>query len=298
MKEGKSSDCLNSSSIDKGKLDSCIREDGRGLAYAEQDFELANKIGITGSPTLMLNGKIASEFDFATNTTNGRSPEALKELLCCAFNTKPSFCSQELNGTRAMTMYSVQTKTAAATTQQAPGRDIILTKLGEKSPSQAMLITDNTMNSAISRYPLLVAEAFVDWCGYCKNLNVTVSELSSELQGQVAFGLIDMGKNNATKTKYNISSYPTMLIFKDGKLVNQIAGNEQKSSIIAKLKKIEPNLNTSKVRIVQTAQTPPKPKLTPEQVCVNMTKYDKPLLEVFVVSNVPLGCRCKGLWQI
>jgi thioredoxin 1 len=297
MKEGKSADCLKASAIDESKLGACMNDTDHGLAYAQKDFDLANKSSITGSPTLVMNGKVVSEFDFASDTTNGRSPQALKELLCCGFNTQPSFCSQQLNTTQAITMFSAQAKTSTTATQQATGRDIPLAKLGLKNPTQAMLITDDTISSAISQYPLLVVEAYANWCGFCKSFNVTVSDLASELQGQVAFGLIDVDKNNnQTKTNYNITAYPTTLIFKNGKLADTVIGNLQKSSFVAKLKQIDPQLNTSNVKVAQTAAAaPPKPKLTPQQVCVNMTKYDKPLLEAFVVSRCPFGLQMQRI---
>lgn len=249
IKEGKSSDCLVSASVDEGKLGSCMNDTARGLAYAQKDFDLANKSKITGSPTLLMNGKTVSEFDFSTNTTSGRSPEALKDLLCCGFNNKPAFCSLNFNKTQAITMFEVNVPTAAES-QQAPGRAITLFSQGEKNPSQAMLIKDNTMASAESQYPLLVVVGFVNWCGFCKNLNVTISDLAGELQGQVAFGLMDMDRNNETRASYNITSYPTTLIFKDGKLDDKMIGNQPKSSFVAKLKQIKPTLDTSNVKIV------------------------------------------------
>lgn len=240
MKEGKSSECLKSSSIDQEKVNSCMKDPNRGVAYAQEDFDLADKMSISGSPTIYMNGKIVSEFDFATDTIDGRSPEALKNMLCCAFKSKPIFCSQELNKTQAMTMFSVKAPSAATAPAQATGRDIALIPLGEVNPTQPMLITDDTMNSAISQYPLLVVQGFVNWCGYCRNMNVTISELSEELKGQAAFGLIDIDSNNKTKAKYNITSYPTMLIFKDGELIETVIGYQQKSTFADKLKQIEP----------------------------------------------------------
>ncbi len=67
---------------------------------------------------------------------------------------------------------------------------------------------------------------------------------------------------------------------------------------MAKLKEIEPKLNTSKVKIAKAASTPKapaKPKLTPEQVCVNMTKSDQPLLQAFVVSKCPFGLQVQRI---
>ena len=301
MKEGKSAECLKSSSIDEGSLSACVNDRSRGLAYAQKDFDLANKFNISGSPTLTLNSKIASEFDFATNTINGRSPEALKELLCCGFNEKPSFCYVQLNETQAITMFQVNapiTTTTAAAEQNA-GKIISLIQPGLKNPAQAMLITDATIDSAVSEYrPLLVLVGFTDSCGYCRLFNVTISELARELQGQIFFGMINTHKNNDTKAKYNITGVPTALIFKDGKLADKIIGDTDKSNVVAKLKGIEPKLNTSKVKTVKAASTkkaPAKPKLTPEQVCVNMTKSDQPLLQAFVVSKCPFGLQMQRI---
>jgi len=176
MKEGKSVECLKSMPIDVDELASCTNDSTLGLAYAQEDFDLAEKFGVTGSPTLIMNDKIVSEFDFATDTTNGRSPEALKELLCCGFNAQPPFCSQELNTTPAITMFQVRAPTTI------PGKIIPLIKLGTKNPAEAMLVTDDTMNSAVSQYPLMVIVGFADYCGYCRLFNVTISELANELQ--------------------------------------------------------------------------------------------------------------------
>lgn len=49
MREGKSSDCQKSVSLDVGKLNSCTNASSRGLAYAKKDFDLANKFSISGS---------------------------------------------------------------------------------------------------------------------------------------------------------------------------------------------------------------------------------------------------------
>lgn len=246
MKEGKSADCLKNVSVDHGMLGSCINESSRGLAYAQKDFDLANEFRITASPTLMMNGKTVNEFDFATNTTDGRSPEALKEILCCGFKNKPTFCSEELNKTKAKTMFEVNVTSA----DEDAGPKLSLTRVGEKNPSQAMLLTDENINLARLQYPLLVVDAFSNGCDLCKLMNVTIDELSGELQGQVAFGFIDMDRNNKTKANYNITDFPTLLIFKYGKLVNSVIGNQKKSSVVAELKEVEPELNTSKVKIV------------------------------------------------
>ena len=298
MIEGKSAECLNSSCLHQSQLDACMNDSSRGLAYAQKDFDLADNLNITSSPKLTLNNKTTNEFDFSTNTTSGRSPEAIKELLCCGFNIEPSFCAKQLNKTKAITMFQVKAPTSAAQ-QQNQGKVIPLIRLGTENPGQTMLITDNTLKSAVSQYhPLLVVVGYTDSCGYCRLFNVTISELASELQGQAAFGMIDTKKNNETKAKYSITGVPTALIFKDGKLADKVIGNQIKSAFVAKLKEIEPKLNTSRITEMEaeaTANVPPKAMLTPKQICINMTKSDQPLLMAFVVSKSPFGLQMQRI---
>ena len=178
-----------------------------------------------------------------------------------------------------------------STDQKAQGKAIPLIDPGRNDPDQAMLITDETIASAISQYePVLAVVAFRDTCVFCSLLNVTIEELARELKGQVAFGLIDTKINPSTKARYNTTSVPTMLIFKDGELAGKVVGAKKKEVIVAKLKEIQPNLNTSKV-----ALPPPPPKLTPEQVCANMSKSDQPLLQAFVVSRCPFGLQMQRI---
>jgi hypothetical protein len=106
MKEGKTAECLESASINHKELEACTNSSARGLAYAQEDFDLAGQFQISGSPAMLMNGEIVREANFASNDTNARSPEAVKELLCCGFKEEPSFCSQKLNGSRAASMFS------------------------------------------------------------------------------------------------------------------------------------------------------------------------------------------------
>jgi thioredoxin 1 len=179
---------------------------------------------------------------------------------------------------------------------QASQKAIPLAELGAENPSRPMLITDGTLSSALKRYPFLVVEGFAKGGNFSAQMNQTILNLSSELQGQVAFGLIDIRRNNATKGEYNITSYPTTIIFKNGTMVETVVGYQKKSSFVRILKQIEPNLNTSNVTIeITKPAAPPRPKLTPEQACVNMTKSDQPLLVAYVVSHCPFGLQMQRI---
>jgi hypothetical protein len=101
MQAGKSDSCLTSANINKTQLTSCETDSSRGLTYAQNDFVKAQQYGVSGSPTLILNGVQVSEFDFG-----GRTADAVKTVICCGSQQKPGVCSQALSTTSAATSFS------------------------------------------------------------------------------------------------------------------------------------------------------------------------------------------------
>jgi len=101
IKAGDVDSCLSSSAVDKTKLTSCMTDPSKGLAYAKVDFDLNTKYNVTGSPTLVLNGKNASEFDFG-----GRTSDAAKSMICCSSSAQPAICSTTLNTAEAASSFS------------------------------------------------------------------------------------------------------------------------------------------------------------------------------------------------
>jgi len=110
IKKGESESCLDSAKIDKTKLDTCMTDPKKGIAYAQEDFDRQDQFQVSGSPTLILNDEKVSEFDFG-----GRTAEAVKTLLCCGFNTEPDVCSQKLSEVQAATSFS-ETYSASGST--------------------------------------------------------------------------------------------------------------------------------------------------------------------------------------
>lgn len=83
--------CIKKAGVDNTTLTSCINDKSRGIVYAQEDFSLSRNFGVTASPTLVLNNVIVREFDFG-----GRTPEAIKSLLCCGFTTMTEDCKISL----------------------------------------------------------------------------------------------------------------------------------------------------------------------------------------------------------
>jgi hypothetical protein len=100
--QGQSQNCLNSTGVDQVSLGGCTADAQRGLKFAQADFDAANKFGVTGSPTLILNNKqTVSEFDFG-----GRVSDAVKQVVCCGSKTKPGFCSKTFSKTEVASSFS------------------------------------------------------------------------------------------------------------------------------------------------------------------------------------------------
>ncbi len=96
--DGKTTECEKAVGIDSNKLASCLSDKNRGLKYSKEDADLTLKYGITGSPTLVLNGTVVGDV--------GRSADALKTAVCNSFVKQPDFCSKQLNTADAATSFS------------------------------------------------------------------------------------------------------------------------------------------------------------------------------------------------
>jgi len=102
-------------------------------------------------------------------------------------------------------------------------------------PDSPLQITDANIEEHLNKYPTVVVDCWAPWCGPCRMVAPVVEELAKDMQGKLVFGKLNVDENQATSLKYQIMSIPTLLIFKQGKLVDKIIGAMPKPQLKAKL---------------------------------------------------------------
>jgi thioredoxin 1 len=92
--------------------------------------------------------------------------------------------------------------------------------------------TDTTFDSDVikSEVPVLV-DFWAEWCGPCRQMTPTIESLATDYAGRAKIGKLNVDHNPQTASRFNIRGIPTLLLFKNGRVVEQMVGARGKADV-------------------------------------------------------------------
>jgi thioredoxin 1 len=100
---------------------------------------------------------------------------------------------------------------------------------------KAIEITDSNFDEVIKTDKPVLVDFWAEWCGPCKMIGPVVEELANDYEGKAIIGKVDVDSNPGTSAKFGIRSIPTLLVLKNGKIVEKQVGAVPKSVLVQKL---------------------------------------------------------------
>lgn len=105
----------------------------------------------------------------------------------------------------------------------------------ESVPTKPIELTDSNFSDEISKNKLIMVDFWAEWCGPCRMVSPIIDELAKEYAGKASFGRLNVDENPGIAGAFQIRSIPTLLVFKDGKVVDGLLGAAPKAHIESKL---------------------------------------------------------------
>ena len=99
-------------------------------------------------------------------------------------------------------------------------------------------ISDNEFDAKVLRSPIpVLVDFWAPWCAPCKSIAPVLEEIANEFSGRLEIVKINVDDNPKTPTQYNVRGIPNLVIFKSGKVVEQIVGAVPKEQLVTALNK-------------------------------------------------------------
>lgn len=105
--------------------------------------------------------------------------------------------------------------------------------------AEATFTDDNFQDSVIeaSKEKPVLVDFFATWCGPCKSQSPIVDEVAKELEGGAVVGKIDVDEHPDSAQKYQVMGIPALKVFRNGEVVEEFTGLQQKDTLVEALKK-------------------------------------------------------------
>ena len=101
--------------------------------------------------------------------------------------------------------------------------------------SHAVEATDANFNELINSDKPVLVDFWAEWCGPCRMVGPIVEQLAGEYEGKAVVAKMDVDQNSQTPAKFGIRSIPTLMVFKNGQLVDKVIGATSKNVLEQKL---------------------------------------------------------------
>lgn len=132
---------------------------------------------------------------------------------------------------------SVQIETKVS---DKPIEDSSNTEASDAEISEPINVGDSNFNQLVLKSDkLVIVDFWATWCGPCKMIAPILKNIAKEYQGKVIVAKVDVDKNQAVSSRYNIQNLPTTMFFKNGQPVDQLVGALPKEVFV---NKVEENL--------------------------------------------------------
>ncbi|MBU0507671.1 thioredoxin [bacterium] len=94
----------------------------------------------------------------------------------------------------------------------------------DKTKTKALHVSDKEFADTLKKNSMVVVDCYADWCAPCRMVAPVIEELAGEYEGKVTFAKVDVDSSPGVAMQFGVRSIPTLLFFKDGKLVDQQVG--------------------------------------------------------------------------
>lgn len=114
----------------------------------------------------------------------------------------------------------------------------------DAADSDIIYLTDENFGENIQQGVVLV-DFYTTWCGPCQMMAPTLEKLATDLKGQAKIVKVDAEANPGTADAYGVQAYPTLFLFKDGKVVDTVVGMQNEAQLRSMIKAHLPEIEKS-----------------------------------------------------